>query len=309
MWPSTPGENVVVVPWPDFETVCMCMRWLGFLDSYSPSRNTSGESSPGTIFQVIENWFSLLHNGSINLIDFYWSVWIGGSLLSTFQLTIAIEISHIHRNIQSLLFQTNHPGISRWTLRRFLSGQTSHLIIQCFHYFRKSLHPFSGSLKRFHVHLLRILKTEKTFTQCSIESFYYSLIAVNVHIADSDPDIMFRHLFLYITHEFTSSINLKNRGPSQWSFVNFLKSLWNFQRLFGSEWFSGFESASNINHRQCILQTFLPLGSRSGRNRRSAWWTELSHQTLVLGYFGEQEDISARWLALSTRVLRHPQRL
>ena len=67
-----------------------------------------------------------------------------------------------------------------------LPNQTSHVNIQCFHHFWKSLHPFLGCLRGFenginkkiyifYVHLLTVLQTEKTFTKCLIESFNISL--------------------------------------------------------------------------------------------------------------------------------------
>ena len=93
------------------------------------------------------------------IIHFQWPVWIGGSLLSTFQLTSTEEISHFHRRIQSLLFQTNHSGIRRcvswrtlcinqplsYRVNWCLSNQTSHLIIHWFHHFKEVSSPISWS--------------------------------------------------------------------------------------------------------------------------------------------------------------------
>ena len=215
----------------------------------------------------------------ISTVNIQWPVWICGSLLTTFQLTISVEVSHIHRRIQSLLFQTSYPGLNSWTVcinnplsyrvNWFLSSQTSHLIIQRFHHFWKSLHPFPGSLRGFHVHFLRTIENWK-----AVHSMFDWL--VQRRISWSRWTFTFPVLILtsgFAISFFTSPMN--TRPGSTWrtkghlngplslkGLLQLAKTLWKWvvQRL----WISG-----NIDHRRCTLK--LPHGSRSwGRKRRSA---------------------------------------
>ena len=159
-------------------------------------------------------------------------VWICGSLLTTFQLTSSVEVSHIHRRIQSLLFQTNYPGLNSWTV--CINNGLSRIASTGFFRVKRVTSIFSafttsGSLFTHTMDLSEDfmfisweywnLKSRSLNVRLN-RSTLDSLITVNVHIPSSDPDIRLRHLFLYITHEYTSRINLKNRGPSQRSFVS-----------------------------------------------------------------------------------------
>ena len=133
-----------------------------------------------------------------------------------------------------------------------------------------------------------------------------SSITVNVHIPSSDPDIRLRHLFLYITHEYTSRINLKNQGPSQRSVVSERP----FATCEDSLEVSGSAALNLWQHRPPSMH--LKASSRKSIMREEKKislmnWIWRCH--IKIRYFWEQEDISARWLASSTRVLRHPQKL
>lgn len=61
----------------------------------------------GTIFQIIENWFTFIHHLFFNVKNFQRPNRISGSLSFTFKLIRFKEISHSHRIIESLLLQSN----------------------------------------------------------------------------------------------------------------------------------------------------------------------------------------------------------
>ena len=60
---------------------------------------------------------------------------------------------------------------------------------------------------------------------------------------------------------FTSTINSRPeqlRAILTVLYLPRLKSIWNFRRLLISKWFSVFESAGYIDHRQCVFENFPP---------------------------------------------------
>lgn len=65
----------------------------------------SGESMLCPIFQEIENWFTFVHNWSLDVENLQWPYWICCS-----------SLTHILRGVSSLLFKADRPSIIGWTL-------------------------------------------------------------------------------------------------------------------------------------------------------------------------------------------------
>ena len=84
-------------------------NWRQFSLGRNHHELLSDKPTPRTIIEIIKNWLTLIHDGPRNVENFQRPDQISGPPLSTFKLSRSIEISHVGRRIQSLLFDPTGP--------------------------------------------------------------------------------------------------------------------------------------------------------------------------------------------------------
>ena len=105
--------------------------------------------------------------------------------------------------------------------------------------------------------LSQIMVSKQSFGQGAVESFNDGLIAVNIHTAASNLDIVFREQLIHRAHKLTAGIHLKQFRPIQRApAINPFQSSCHFSSLFCGQRFGRFVSRGDINHGEGALEGF-----------------------------------------------------
>jgi len=141
----------------------------------------------------------------------------------------------------------------------FHADKACHLVVQSRNDFWKSFNPGSGPLALKKSHFNGVLMPEQALSQGEVETFNNGLVAVNFSAPAPDVCLLFFHLFRDSAHELAPGVNLQHLEPRQRAaFVNGLKSLSDFIRIFRSQGFGLFVAAGHVDNGKRVSENFAP---------------------------------------------------
>ena len=98
---------------------------------------------------------------------------------------------------------------------------------------------------------------KQALSKCAVEAFNNGLVSVNFSASTMNGRFVDSHFFGDVSHELTPRVNLQHPRPSQRAtFVNRLKSLHNFSRIFQGQRLSFSVTAGDVDNGQRIFVNF-----------------------------------------------------